>query len=175
MLFLFQMIRHGGLGRNKMSFGLKATLIWGRGPVMMSKKCNFQTLSYILGVFRGRVAYIAIFFIKKVRLCPTGYKYIDIGGREQNLRGSISKIPLWPTPKVTSFFTKIDRFFILWNRKKILGLQNFKHRLMDTHRTFFWKKSHVRHIKKKVRRVKYQKKRNFRPKRQFFLIFILKK
>ena len=111
MLFLFQMIRHGGLGRHKMSFGLKATLIWGRGPVMMSKKCHFRTFSYILGVFRGRVAYIAIFFIKKVRLCPTGYKYIDIGGRKQNLRGSISDIPIWPTPIVTSFFYQNRQFF----------------------------------------------------------------
>ena len=57
------------------------------------------------------MADIAIFFIKKVRLCPTGYKYIDIGGREQNLRGSISDIPIWPTPIVTSFFYQNRQFF----------------------------------------------------------------
>ena len=41
---------------------------------------------------------MVIFFQKNVCLCPTGYKYIDLGAGEQNLRGSISEVPVWPTP-----------------------------------------------------------------------------
>ena len=111
MLFLHQLMCYNVPVNHVRSSGTKTTLIRGQGGRSYGWNSQISDFFHFWCRFWPPLSEIFKTYPKNVLIVLTGYKYIDLGGREQNLRWSKLEEPVLPTPSNISISIGLWPYF----------------------------------------------------------------